>query len=48
MKHTSMYNAGYRYYIFVCSGNIHYFKTLQEAESWRQDYDSSLEIQDVW
>jgi hypothetical protein len=31
MKHTSMYNAGYRYYVYVGPGDIRYFRTINEA-----------------
>jgi len=33
-KHTSMYYAGYRYYVFVCSGVIQYFETVEEAQEY--------------
>jgi len=32
MKHTTMYNNGFRYYVYVSPGNISYFQTLPEAQ----------------
>lgn len=31
MTHTSKYNEGYRYYVYLGPGNIKYFKGLIEA-----------------
>lgn len=42
MYHTSMYNAGYRYYVYVGPGNISYFKTLVEASDYQQNMGGTI------
>jgi hypothetical protein len=37
MKHTSMYNNGYRYYVYLGPGNINYFTTYREALIFAED-----------
>lgn len=33
-QHTSMYNAGYRFYVYDGPGMINYFYTLEAAQEY--------------
>lgn len=39
---TSMYKAGYRYYVYVGPGAISYFRTLSEAKEYQQQMGGEI------
>ncbi len=46
MKHTSKYEEGYRYFVYVAPGSITYFFELSRAEEFAREVDA--EVQDVF
>lgn len=39
---TAMYNAGYRYYVYVGPGSISYFETLPEAQEYAESTGGTI------
>jgi len=46
MKKTYMAN-NYKYYVYVCPGNIRYFNDLEEAELFAQEKDAKVQTMDT-
>ena len=42
MKHTTRYNDGYRYYVYVGPGNISYFQELAKAQEYAKKTDGAI------
>ena len=40
MKHTEKYNEGYRWYVYVSSGQIEYFENKYDADFFTEDNDT--------
>ena len=40
--HTTMYELGYRFYVYVGPGNIEYFKTLDAAISYHDEMGGTI------
>lgn len=47
MNHTSKYNEGYRYYVYVVPGVVEYFKDLDDAKEYASGYpDTEVKLLD--
>lgn len=42
MTHTSKYNEGYRYYVYLGPGNIEYFKEVTDALNFVKENGGKL------
>jgi hypothetical protein len=41
-KHTAMYVLGYRWYVYLGPGSIHYFRTFEEAQRCADENDGRI------